>query len=181
MEADGYIRKNDGGETSLDKLLRAEGEKRLERVNKLYSISKMLLTYQSERNKGYIDEQGNYKADINVGDVLFGIKYNKPSDYLSFLSVDIIRKGFLGTDQLNVLSLHVYKSGGIHIYNYTPGNWENLLEKKYKQLAGDTVKSPVSAESRKQLASQRSSVQRTENDGYEDVYSHGGHFGEDSH
>jgi hypothetical protein len=160
METDGYIQKNDRGDTSLDELLRAEGEKRLKRVKKLYSISKMLLTYQSERNKGRIDEQGSYKADINVGEALFGIEYKKPSDYLSFLSVDIIRKGFFGTKRHNVLSLHVYESGGIHIYNYKSGNWEKLLENE----ADGYIKSPVSPEARKQIARQKPTVQKIVDD-----------------
>lgn len=148
----GVSAKND----SLDELLISQENKRLESVKRLYSASKALLYHQSEVGKGYIDKYGTYIASINIGENLFRLEY-KRNDTLSFLRVYMSRKGifdYLPSRGVLHLGINNLSNKGFEIYTYVPGDWEGLLENE----AGKYILEAVSAEARKQVANQKSSV-----------------------
>ena len=149
------------GKDSLDVILTDIKRERIERAGKLYSAAKVLISYQ---NGGYIDKDGCYVVNVNAGKELLVIRYDRDFRFpTSYLNVSVSKKGPLGHPYIdNVLRMEFDNQYRLvsNLTIYEPGDWEKLLE----NAAEGYVKSPVSPVTREQIASQRPTVQASDDE-----------------
>ena len=114
-------------EDSLSEILRTKEYERQHRVGDLYRAAKTLLAGYVRQDKGYISNDGNYCANVNIDKYSFKIKYRE--GHTPYLNLYVRKGGILGLNPHQVLEVYYYADPDypFHIMGYSPGDWEKPL------------------------------------------------------
>ncbi len=128
--------------------VQTEEEKlRIQRAEKLIGASLELLIDRAEKNKGYINKEGSYMADISSEKKPLVITYSndpqKPNK--SFIGTYVYQKSIFRHVLKGVAALSYFKNEDFYLYSYTPDKCEDALEKEYRKLTpkGNTIKTSI--------------------------------------